>query len=126
MKLPKYFTTVTPFSKTLAIILFVFLPIYGFIFGMEYNQIQIQSQTPISSIQTVLLPTSIPTPTNKIMPKITITPTNMIKPKITITPTPKNNLTWDKCIKMPKSRIIHMYPPICIASDGRRVTEFIK
>jgi hypothetical protein len=114
MKLPKYLTTVTPFSKTLAIILFVFLPVYGFIFGMEYNQIQIQSQTPVPSIQTVLLPTSIPTPT----------PTNTIKPKITITPT--NNLTWDECVKMPKSRVLQTYPSVCVTSDGRRVTESVK
>lgn len=38
MPLPKVFTTVTPLSKTIALILFVTLPIVAFIFGMSYQK----------------------------------------------------------------------------------------
>lgn len=37
MNLPKELTTVTPLSKAIALILFVSLPIIGFIFGMNYQ-----------------------------------------------------------------------------------------
>jgi hypothetical protein len=37
MKLPKSFTTVTPLSKTLALILFIALPIFAFAAGMKYQ-----------------------------------------------------------------------------------------
>ena len=37
--LPEYMTTVTPFSKALAMVLFVSLPFVGFILGMLYQQI---------------------------------------------------------------------------------------
>ncbi len=38
MKLPKSFTTVTPLSKALAMVLFVLLPFVGFFFGYRYHQ----------------------------------------------------------------------------------------
>lgn len=38
MKLPKSFTTVTPLSKILALILLILLPILGFYFGLEYQK----------------------------------------------------------------------------------------
>lgn len=38
MTLPKSWTTVTPLSKTIALILFIFLPIIGFSAGMRYQQ----------------------------------------------------------------------------------------
>lgn len=38
MNIPKFFTTVTPLSKGLAIALFVCLPFGGFYFGSKYNQ----------------------------------------------------------------------------------------
>lgn len=39
MKLSKTLTTITPFSKTLAMVLFVLLPIVGFYLGMKYQQL---------------------------------------------------------------------------------------
>lgn len=39
MKIPKYWTTVTTFSKTIALILFIALPFIGFWFGLSYQQI---------------------------------------------------------------------------------------
>ena len=36
--LPKSLTTVTPFSRVLAAILFIFVPIIAFIMGMQYQQ----------------------------------------------------------------------------------------
>ncbi len=38
MSLPRSFTTVTPLSKALALILFALLPIIAFFFGMSYQQ----------------------------------------------------------------------------------------
>ena len=38
MPLPKSFTTVTPLSKTLALILFILLPFMGFYAGMKFQQ----------------------------------------------------------------------------------------
>jgi hypothetical protein len=37
MKLPLWTTTVTPFSKILAMILFILFPIFGFFFGIKYQ-----------------------------------------------------------------------------------------
>lgn len=38
MPLPKSWTTVTPLSKTIALILFAFLPLIAFFFGVRYQQ----------------------------------------------------------------------------------------
>jgi hypothetical protein len=38
MKLSKQYTTVTPLSKTIALILFIALPFIGFFLGMKYQQ----------------------------------------------------------------------------------------
>jgi putative hemolysin len=40
MKLPKWATTVTTFSKTLALIIFITFPILGFWLGMEYQYLK--------------------------------------------------------------------------------------
>ena len=54
MQLPKYLTTVTTFSKILAMILFIALPILGFKLGMSYQKnINVTDTTSI-------IPTSIP------------------------------------------------------------------
>lgn len=37
-KLPKYLTTVTPFSKFLALSMLVLFPIFGFYFGKAYEK----------------------------------------------------------------------------------------
>ena len=39
MKLPKSVTTVTSFSKIIALCLFVLLPFIGFVFGMKYQKL---------------------------------------------------------------------------------------
>lgn len=39
LNLPKYYTTITPFSSTLAILLFISFPILAFIIGMRHQQI---------------------------------------------------------------------------------------
>ena len=38
MKLPKSVTTVTPFSKTLALLMFILFPLAGFYIGMQYQK----------------------------------------------------------------------------------------
>ncbi len=38
MTLPQSFTTVTPLSKTLALLLFITLPIIAFVLGMNYQR----------------------------------------------------------------------------------------
>ena len=52
MKLPKSVTTVTPFSKFIALILFIALPFGGFYAGIKYEQ----------AVQTINTP--VPTPYN--------------------------------------------------------------
>ena len=52
MKLPKELTTVTTLSKTVALIMFITLPIIGFLFGMRY-------QTMLSEYSRPILPVSI-------------------------------------------------------------------
>ena len=59
MKLPKEINTVTPFSKIVALILFISLPIMFFFMGMQY-QANIYLQQPQTTQQ--FLPTTIPTP----------------------------------------------------------------
>jgi hypothetical protein len=39
MKLPKSFTTVTPLSKTIALAMFIVLPICAFFYGRYYQQL---------------------------------------------------------------------------------------
>lgn len=50
MKLPHYLTRVTPFSKTLAFILFITLPIFGFLLGIQYQKMVEPSFVNISNI----------------------------------------------------------------------------
>lgn len=38
MKLPKELTTVTPLSKTIALVLFMLLPFLGFLIGFKYQE----------------------------------------------------------------------------------------
>jgi hypothetical protein len=38
--LPRQLTTVTPLSKTIAVLLFIFLPFVGFYLGMKYQQLK--------------------------------------------------------------------------------------
>lgn len=74
MTLPKWATTVTPFSKTFALIIFITFPILGFILGMRYQQISTLPQENISSI----FPTPVISkilPTNSIIPTINLTNT---------------------------------------------------
>lgn len=55
MKLPKLLTTVTPFSKALAMFLFIIFPIIGFYLGMQYshrlNAPSLPTPTPSFNIQ---------------------------------------------------------------------------
>jgi len=37
-KLPKYWTTVTPLSRTITAILFAALPLIGFLYGVKYQE----------------------------------------------------------------------------------------
>ena len=38
-KIPKYMTTVTPFSKMLALSMLIIFPILAFYFGMQYQKV---------------------------------------------------------------------------------------
>jgi len=46
MKLPKWLTTVTPFSKLCALFLFVTLPFFGFFAGIFYGQFLLLTESP--------------------------------------------------------------------------------
>ncbi len=76
MQLPKYFTTVTPISKILAMIIFVSLPFLGFYFGQKFKVCDI---CPVNN--------------SKIQPQVlTVTPTsNITSGKVAIT---DNNNRW--------------------------------
>jgi len=66
MTLPKSLTTVTSLSKTLALLLFIALPIIGFYLGIHYqkalNDEALFMPTPTSPIQTNPSPTCRPRP----------------------------------------------------------------
>ncbi|MFZ5845165.1 MAG: ferric reductase-like transmembrane domain-containing protein [Patescibacteria group bacterium] len=32
-------------------------------------------------------------------------------------------LSWPTCLKLPKSKILESYPPVCVSPDGRRATQ---
>lgn len=58
MRLPKWLITVTPFSKILALILFVALPILAFIFGEQYGQLlTVKNQASQQMLTTIPNPT---------------------------------------------------------------------
>jgi len=55
-KLPKWLITVTPFSKYLAMVLFIVLPFVGFYLGMKYQEkVTIMSQV-VSEFQKITIP----------------------------------------------------------------------
>jgi len=57
MQLPKELITVTPLSKIVALILFLLVPILGFLFGMKYQKaITITNVAPIISPSLTLIP----------------------------------------------------------------------
>jgi hypothetical protein len=61
-KLPQWLTTVTPFSKALAMILFIALPFLGFYLGTKYSSLLNQSsqsqQTVVQKSKTITDPTA--------------------------------------------------------------------
>ncbi len=62
MTLPKSLTTVTPFSKSLAVLVFILLPFVGFFLGVRYQQIQDLYSQQLTQAQAVMAskPTSTP------------------------------------------------------------------
>jgi len=58
-QLPQWLTTVTPFSKALAMFLFIILPFLGFFLGINYQQ-KLTVNPPVVS---KVIPTVIPVPT---------------------------------------------------------------
>jgi hypothetical protein len=70
MTLPKNLTTITPLSKTLAIILFIVFPLVGFLIGMKYQQLNTLNPTTLSNITNIK--------SNPINKTASITPTPLI------------------------------------------------
>lgn len=97
MILPKELTTVTPLSKTIALILFVLLPIIAFLLGMKYQQA-------ITSVNTNMnLPVNNSSPTsqlnnNSIVPSSPTSQQTTSNEAKTLTDIPSlyPNLTWHK------------------------------
>lgn len=57
MKVSKRYTTVTPLSKTIALILFIALPFAGFFLGMSYQRgLDVAFKDADASIQVILSP----------------------------------------------------------------------
>lgn len=67
MVLPRSLTTVTPFSKFLALLFFILLPFMGFFFGMAYQQ-------KISSLPEATSPAQYSNPSPTPTPTLTLTP----------------------------------------------------
>lgn len=75
-KLPSWLITVTPFSKYLAMFLFILLPFIGFYLGMQYQQ-KVTVTTPVvSEVQKNVIPTSKPIPTSTTNPLASPLPTS--------------------------------------------------
>ncbi len=93
MTLSKWATTVTPLSKTLALIIFITFPIIAFILGMRYQQI-ISSQN-LSNYKTITPQT---TNTNRLKPTVipsrTQILTNIETSSLTNIPSLLTNLNW--------------------------------
>lgn len=71
MRLPKSFTTVTPLSKTLALIIFVSVPFIGFYYGQKLKVCDICPAVKLSSVNQIK---PSPSPTMAISPgEVTIT-----------------------------------------------------
>jgi len=61
-KLPKFLTTITPFSKAVALSMYIIFPLLGFYFGFWYQKQTVPStKTYINNF--TIKPSSIPTPT---------------------------------------------------------------
>jgi hypothetical protein len=82
MKLPKELTTVTPLSKTLALILFIVLPFIGFFIGVRYESLQKQ-QSKMPDVSMISQKNTIITQ----FPTLSITPTLPIQNTPVIAPT---------------------------------------
>jgi len=52
-KLPKSWTTVTPFSRKLALLLFILLPIVAFWYGIQYEKILVSQNGATCQPQTL-------------------------------------------------------------------------
>jgi hypothetical protein len=61
-RLPQWLTTVTLFSKLLAMSLFIILPFLGFYLGMQYQQKLTVTTPVVSEVQKTVIPTPTPTP----------------------------------------------------------------
>ncbi len=79
MKLPESLTTVTAFSKSVALVLLFVLPTLGFYLGMDYQRSISIQVSPVSNTQ---VDNKIKTtPTITLTPTITSTPSATVKPK---------------------------------------------
>jgi len=87
MQLPKSFTTVTPFSKLLALALFLLLPVLGFYLGMEYQRtVSIQQDMSSDIHKKVYVPNLLTSPTIKLI-NSNKSPTLVVATNSTPTPT---------------------------------------
>ncbi len=75
-KLPAWATTVTPLSRTIALLMFILLPVAAFYYGMYYQQ-KLDAQKP-HAVGTIIIVK--PTPTVSL--PITPTPINLQNGKI--------------------------------------------
>ena len=66
MTLPKWATTVTPLSRTIALALFILLPIVSFYFGMQYQKkvVQINQNVSVPILTPIITAELQPTPTS--------------------------------------------------------------
>lgn len=85
MSLPRWATTITPFSKLVAFILFITLPLLTFYLGLSYQRGGAQAPAPVVSYvpshNTVISPTNVPTS----LPELTPSTSSSIKIESVVT-----------------------------------------
>lgn len=101
MKISKKFTTVTPLSKFIAMVLFIIFPFVGFYLGLQYQK---NLDLPYSTIQ--ISPTPIPKSSSGITGVVTIGPTSPVC------------VEGKPCSKPYSATILVLLP------DGQKITEF--
>src|ERR1700722_15113507 len=76
MKLPKSFTTVTPFTKMLALSMLIIFPICGFFLGIYYQQVQDMNKSQQVTVEYKMLKPTYSSNPSVIPTKIQICRTN--------------------------------------------------
>lgn len=112
MTLPKWATTVTPFSKTLALIIFITFPIVGFVLGTQYQGVIDKSNSrylQVNQPKRTMIKPSVPIPSkqpNTLTP--TIVPSSTSSASVTTPSDWKtyNNIKYNYQLRYPNTWLV--------------------